>query len=271
LRGLLGAFGLLLATGCSPHVVEAGTVGVRVDWGAVQPGAMPEGLYWRTWLRSRVVNVDARLQKKETRATASSRDLQVLTAIIALNYRLDPQHAATIYQSIGDLPEVDRNLIDPVLQEAVKTATARYNAEELITKRPEVKQAINDYVTNVLDASHVVVVDLNIVNFEFAEQYQQAIEAKQVAEQKALAATNDLRRIEVEAKQNEAIALGRANALLIQAKAEAERQQLLRQTITAELVQWEAIQKWDGQMPLVQGEGNSFVDVAAIAAARKPR
>ena len=226
--------------GCSPHVVEAGTVGVRVEWGAVQPGAMPEGLYWSTWFKTRIVNVDTRVQKKETRASASSRDLQVVTTIIALNYRLDPAQAATVYQSIGDLPEVDQNIIDPVMQEAVKTATARYNAEELITKRPEVKQAITDYVTEALKASHVQVLDLNIVNFEFAQQYQQEIEAKQVAEQKALAATNDLRRIEVEAKQQEAIALGAANSLLIQARAEAERQELLRKTITPELVQWEA-------------------------------
>jgi len=256
----------LLASGCSPHVVEAGTVGVRVDWGAVNGGAMPEGLYWRPWLKTNIINLDARVQKKETRATASSRDLQVVTTIIALNYRLDPSEAPTIYQSIGDLPSVDRNIIDPVMQEAVKTATARYNAEELITKRPEVKQAITDYVTKVLESSHVQVIDLNIVNFEFDKQYQQAIEAKQVAEQKALAASNDLRRIEVEAKQQEAIAQGKANAALIEARAEAERQELLRKTITPELVQWQAIQRWDGRMPLVQGEGSAaFIDVAALA------
>jgi len=255
-------------TGCSPHVVEAGTVGVRVDWGAVQGGGMPEGLYWRPWLKTRIVNLDARVQKKETRATASSRDLQVVTTIIALNYRIDPAAAATIYQSLGDLPSVDRNIIDPVMQEAVKTATARYNAEELITKRPEVKQAITDYVTKVLESSNVQVIDLNIVNFEFDNQYQAAIEAKQVAEQKALAATNDLRRIEVEAKQQEAIAQGKANAALIEARAEAERQELLRKTITPELVQWQAIQRWDGRMPLVAGEGAAFVDVAALSGAK---
>jgi len=257
---------LTLLAGCSPHVVEAGTVGVRVDWGAVQSGSMPEGLYWRPWLKTRIVNLDARVQKKETRATASSRDLQVVTVIIALNYRIDPAQGAKIYQEIGDLASVDRNIIDPVMQEAVKTATARYNAEELITKRPEVKGAITDYVTKVLEASHVQVTDMNIVNFEFDTQYQEAIEAKQVAEQKALAANNDLRRIEVEAKQQEARAQGKANAALIEARAEAERQELLRKTITPELVQWQAIQRWDGKMPLVAGDGAAFVDVAAITA-----
>lgn len=260
---------LLLATlaGCSPHVVEAGTVGVRLDWGAVQPGAMPEGLYWRPWLKTNIINLDARVQKKQTKATASSRDLQVVTAVIALNYRLDPANAAVIYQEIGGLVAVDTNIIDPVLQEAVKTATARYNAEELITKRPEVKAAITEYVTEVLGQSHVKVLDLNIVNFQFDDQYQQAIEAKQVAEQKALAATNDLRRIEVEAKQNEAIAQGKANAALIEARAEAERQELLRKTITPELVQWQAIQRWDGRLPVVSDGGGTLVDVGAITGA----
>ena len=254
----------LLTAACSPHVVTAGTAGVRVDWGAVQAGTMPEGLYWRPWFKTSIINLDVRVQKKESRATASSRDLQVVTAVIALNYRLDGAQAATIYQKIGDLEQVDVNIIDPVLQEAVKTATARYNAEELITKRPDVKAAITEYVTKVLQASNVQVVDLNIVNFQFDAQYQQAIEAKQVAEQKALAATNDLRRIEVEAKQNEAIAQGKANAALIEARAEAERQELLRKTITPELVQWQAIQRWDGKLPVVSSEGGAFLDVGAL-------
>ena len=99
------------------------------------------------------------------------------------------------------------------------------------------------------------------VNFEFAAQYQQAIEAKQVAEQHALTATNDLRRIEVEAKQAEAQAQGRANAMLIEAKAESERQTLLRSSMTKELVQWEAIRKWNGQLPTVSGETGTLIDL----------
>jgi len=264
---------LLLATGgslaCSPHVVEAGTAGVRVDWGAVQPGVMPEGLYWRPWFKTSIINLDVRVQKKEARATASSADLQVVTAVIALNYRLDGANASTIFQEIGDIDQVDLNIIDPVLQEAVKTATARYNAEELITKRPEVKAAINDYVTKVLESSNVQVLDLNIVNFQFADGYQQAIEAKQVAEQQALAATNDLRRIEVEAKQQEAIAQGVANATLIQARAEAERQELLRKTITPDLVQWQAIQRWDGKLPIVASDGGgALFDVGNLVGSK---
>ena len=198
----LAVLSLLAATSvaCTPHTVPAGHVGVQTVWGAVQDDVLGEGLYWETPGKA-VIDMDGRVQKKQADATASSKDLQVVTVIIALNYRIDTSQAVHIYQDIGTLGQVEHTIIDPVLQEAVKTATARYNAEELITKRREVKDAIADYVRERLTASNLTVTDLSIVNFQFDSKYQDAIEAKQVAEQKALTATNDLKRIEVEAKQ----------------------------------------------------------------------
>lgn len=257
------------AAACKPHTVPSGFVGVQAEWGAVQPDVQPEGLYW-VYPGKSIIDMDARIQKKEVSSTASSKDLQVVTAVIALNYRIEGSKAAEIYQNLGVLDAVEKTIIDPVLQEAVKTATARYNAEELITKRREVKDAISDYVRERLERSNLNVTDLSIVNFQFDDKYQEAIERKQVAEQKALTANNDLKRIEVEAKQQEARAQGQANAMLIEAKAEAERQNLLRKTLTPELVQWHAIQKWNGQMPVVQGDGAAaIIDVGAIAAGQK--
>lgn len=264
LRTLLAFTALTITSvGCTPHTVPAGHAGVQTVWGAVQPDVVSEGLYWQP-PGTAYIDMDAKVQKKRAESTASSKDLQVVTVIIALNYRIDSTKAVEIYQNIGNLAAVGTTIIDPVLQEAVKTATARYNAEELITKRREVKEAITDYVRERLLASNLKVTDLSIVNFKFDDKYQDAIEAKQVAEQKALAATNDLRRIEVEAKQEEARALGQANSMLIQAKAEAERQELLRRTMTPELVQWQAIQKWDGRLPMVDGGGSTLIDVSGI-------
>lgn len=258
---IVGMLGCLFTIGCSPVVVESGTVGVRTRWGAADSTPLGQGLYWRTWLAEGIVPMDTRLQKLQAASSASSKDLQVVTTTIALNWQIDPQEAPAIYQQIGTIEMVQANVIEPILQEAVKTATARFTAEELITKRPEVKHGINEYVSAAVAQSHVVVSALNIVNFEFAPQYQQAIEAKQVAEQHALTATNDLRRIEVEAKQAEAQALGRANAMLIEAKAESERQTLLRSSMTKELVQWEAIRKWDGKLPTVSSDGATLIDL----------
>jgi regulator of protease activity HflC (stomatin/prohibitin superfamily) len=257
---------LTLAAGlsaCSPHTVDAGTIGVKTDWGAVQPEPLQEGFYWVSWLGEEINNINARVLKMEANSSASSKDLQVVTTKIALNFRIDPENVVNIFQSIGSLEEVKNNIIDPVLQEAVKTATARYNAEELITKRPQVKADITEYVTERLSNSNLIVTDLSIVNFQFDSKYQDAIEAKQVAEQRALTAQNDLRRIEVEAKQTEARAQGEANSALIGARAEAERQELLRRTITPELVQWQAIQRWNGVLPTVTGDDIPLIQLSA--------
>lgn len=256
-----------LLTGCTPHVVYAGHVGVMTEWGAVQPDSYPEGFYWESLFGEKIINMDARVQKRVAEASASSKDLQVVTTTIALNYRLDASAAVTIYQDIGSLAAVEGTIIDPVLQEAVKTTTARYNAEELITRRPSVKAEITQYVTASLERSNVLVTDLSIVDFKFDNKYQDAIEAKQVAEQKALTAQNDLRRIKVEADQAQARAEGEAGAMLIEARAEAEQNELLSATLTPALIQWQAIQRWDGQLPVV-GDGQAIVDVGAIAARR---
>ena len=249
---------LLFLIGCSS--VDAGNVGVKTVFGAVQPEVYREGIYF-TAPGTDIVNLDARIQKTETAAAASSKDLQVVRATIALNWKIDTSKAPTIYQSIGANQAIQNNIISPVLQEAVKTATSQYAAEALIIERPLVKEAIQSYVTERLLASDIVVTDLSIVNFEFDEKYQDAIEAKQVAEQTAQAATNDLKRIEVEAMQAEAKAKGITNASLIEARAEAERQDLLRKTISPELVQWEAIQKWNGVLPTVQGGEGQIIQI----------
>jgi prohibitin 2 len=251
----------MVVGGCSPTVVESGTVGVRTVWGKANSETLMEGLYWRTWMRDAIIPMDTRLQKLEAASSASSKDLQVVSAVIAMNWRIDPTQAPRIYSELGRIEMVQLNVVEPVLQEAVKTATARFTAEELITKRPDVKRGIHEYMTEALGESHIVVTDLNIVDFQFDQKYQQAVEAKQVAEQLALTATNDLRRIEVEAKQAEAQAQGRANAALIEARAEAERQQLMRANLSPDLVKWEAIRKWDGKLPTVAGESGMLIDL----------
>jgi len=264
IRALLVVLSLQFAAACTPHTVDAGHIGVKTEWGEVQQEALQEGFYWKGIVGERIINMDARVQKRIAEASASSKDLQVVTTTIALNYRIDVTQAVELYQDIGTLSQVENTIIDPVLQEAVKTATAQYNAEELITSRTEVKEEITTYVTTSLERSHVTVTDLSIVNFQFDTKYQDAIEAKQVAEQKALTATNDLRRIEVEAQQAEAVALGVANSMLIEARAEAERQEMLNQTLNRELLEWQAIQKWDGKLPVVGGDSGAFVDVSGI-------
>lgn len=248
----------LLIAACT--TVDSGYVGVKTKFGEVQGGVLGEGLYFN-WPGHDVVMMDARLQMFEVDAMASSRDLQEVRAKVALNYQIVSAEAPRIYQGIGTIKSVEGNLIGPVLQEAIKLATAKYDSAQLIQDRASVKQVIFDYCTERLAGDQIVVRDVSIVNFAFNEGYQKAIEEKQVAQQMAEGATNVLQRIEVEAKQAEAKATGEANALLIGAAAEAKRQEMLSKTMTDKLIEWKALEKWDGKLPGVQAGGQSIIQV----------
>jgi regulator of protease activity HflC (stomatin/prohibitin superfamily) len=260
---VLGASVLTIGlTGCTQ--VDAGNLGVVTKWGEIQEVALPEGIHFRMPVQTNIINISMRVQRMEASATASSKDLQVVSTRIVLNYRLDPTQIVKIFREIGTRLAVEHTIIDPALQESLKQATAQYTAEELITKRQQVKETLAESIRVTLAKSDVLVTELSITDFQFDSQYQQAVEAKQVAEQRALTATNDLARIKVEAQQVEARALGEAKAMLAKAEAEAKAQELLRRTITAEIVMLRAVEKWDGRQPHVVGEGGAILDLGMI-------
>ncbi len=261
-RGFLAALLVVSLSGCTQ--VNAGNLGVVTKWGEIQTDPLPEGIYFRTPVKTQIINISARVHKILASSTASSKDLQVVSTQIALNYRLDPLQIVEIFRNIGTRVVVEGTIIDPALQESVKKATAQYTAEQLITKRQEVKEAIARNITATLEKSNIVVTELSITDFQFAPEYQAAVESKQVAEQRALTARNDLARIKVEAEQAEAKAEGEALAMLARAEAEAKAQELLKRTITPDIVYLRAVEKWDGTQPLVVGEGGAIIDLGQI-------
>lgn len=232
--------------------VQPGSVGVVVRLGAVQKVILSEGTHFVVPFVTKVVQVNTRIQKVEAEATASSKDLQNVTSKIALNYSLDPGKAQIIYQKLG--LAYDISIIQPTIQESIKSATARYTAEELITKRASVKSDVYEYIKKRLGANNILVVEFSIVDFSFSPEFNKAIEAKEVAKQKAITAVNDLQRIKAEADQ-----------AIAQAKGQADAQKLLQESIDDKLLQLKAIEKWNGILPIVQGSGASaFLDVAAL-------
>lgn len=234
--------------------VGAGERGVLLRWGAVTEKVIGEGLYVRVPVMDRVVVMDVKIQKEEVVATAASKDLQTVNSKVALNYHIDPERVADIYQDIGIDYRI--RLIDPALQESVKSTTAKYTAEELITKREEVRDAIKAHLVEKLTPRGILIDDFNIVDFQFSAAFDQAIELKVTAEQSALAAKNKLEQIKFEAEQKIAEARGKAEALRIEAAALASNPQIL---------QLRALEKWDGKMPAVMGSGATpFVDVNAL-------
>lgn len=236
-------------------MIGAGERGVVLNFGAVQPLVLGEGLHFRMPLVQSVVKMDVRVQKEVADAAAASKDLQDTRSTVALNYHPQPDRVNEIFQKIGN--GYGERVIDPAIQEVVKAVTARYTAVELITLREQVRKEIRDMLRERLLPYAIVVDDLAIVNFSFSQQFSQAIEAKQTAEQMALKAQRDLERIKVEAEQKVA-----------QAQAEAEALRLQKQEVTPELVRLreievnsKAIDKWDGHLPTVTGGAMPLVNL----------
>jgi regulator of protease activity HflC (stomatin/prohibitin superfamily) len=230
--------------------VGAGERGVQLRFGAVTGNVFGEGLYFRIPFIERVQKMDVRIQKDEIPASAASKDLQIVTSKIALNYHLDPDSVNLIWQEVGKNYNV--RIIAPSIQEAVKAESAKFTAEELITKREEVKEKIKANLAERLLERSIIVDEFNIIDFEFSQAFNAAIEAKVTAEQLKLKADRDLERIEIEADQKIAEARGKAEAIRIEAQA-------LRQN--AQVVELRWIEKWDGKVPTYWGDASPFIGI----------
>jgi len=230
--------------------VGAGERGVRLQFGAVQDNVIGEGLYVKIPFIQKVVKMDVKIQKDEVASSAASSDLQIITFKIALNYHLAPESVNKIWQEVGKNYNI--RIIAPSIQEAVKAESAKFTAEELITKREEVKEQIKANLTVRLLERFIVVDEFNIIDFEFSAAFNEAIEAKVTAEQLKLKADRDLERIKIEAEQRIAESQGKAEAIRIEAQA-------LR--FNAQIVELRWIEKWDGKVPIYWGEASPFIGI----------
>jgi prohibitin 2 len=257
--GIVAVGVLLVLLLMNPFVkIDAGERGVLLNFGAVQGDVLGEGLHLRIPIMQKIVKMDVKIQKSETRAEAASKDLQDIKSVIALNYHIIPDKANWVYQNIG--VAFKERVIDPTVQEAVKAVTAKYTAVQLIGEREAVSTAIKDALSQKLADYNLYVDGFSVIDFSFSKKFTDAIEAKQEAEQLALKAQRDLERVKIEAEQKVA-----------QAKAEAESLRLQKQQITVELIELrkiealrEAIAKWNGTVPNVLLSGGGATPLFSV-------
>lgn len=265
-------------------VVDSGHVGVVRRLGAVQMEPYPEGFHLKVpWLDS-VEEIDIRLHKAETEAGAASRDLQVVRTQVAVQYSMTGAVMPLTYQKIGTRSVVSTTLIEPAIMESVKAVTAQYTAEELVTRRAEVKvkiqEAIESFIDTTLEQKGVSgalrLANVAITDFDFSAEFNRAIEEKVQAEQDALKARNEkLRRVtQAEAAAAERTLAADAEAYQIEvaskARAEAIRREAEALRDNPALIQLRIAEKWDGQLPQVSG-GNAIplLNIDAIKGAGK--
>ncbi len=239
----------------SAYTVKAGHRGVLLTFGKPSMDAVGEGLHFKIPFAQTIKRFEVKTQKIEVGADASSSDLQNVQTVIALNYHLQPDMVPKLYQEIGT--SFQSRIIDPAIQESVKAVQAKFTAEELITRRSEVRVQIQEFLSEKLDVYYIEVDSFNIINFKFSDEFNDAIEQKVTAEQLMLKAEMDLERIRVEKEQ-----------IITQAEAEAESLRLQKAQITPDLIELRkievqrlAIEKWNGILPQVTGGAIPFIDI----------
>jgi regulator of protease activity HflC (stomatin/prohibitin superfamily) len=229
---VVGIFVLWLAS-AGTVTVGTGEIAVMTRFGQVTGQELGEGFHFKNPLDSANV-YDVKVLKEETEATAASKDLQDVNATLVINYRVEAGKVSEVHKTIGILYK--EKLIDPSVQETFKGATAKFDATQLITDRAKIKADAYEQLVARLKPYGIVVTDLSITNFSFSEEFSRAIEQKQVAAQEAERAQFNLER----------------------ARLDAQAQEVQKASLSAELLQKYAIDKWDGKMPTYVGGGSIF-------------
>jgi len=260
----------------STVTIRSGTVGVVSTLGAVQEKTLEAGFHFTLPFVTVVTKMDTQTQKIEVDSSAASKDLQTVSVLAAINYHVDPVGAAELYARVG--MGYETKLIAPAIQESIKSVIARFSAEQLITQRQIVSNEIKEEIAQKIGIYQIITDDFNIMNFDFSDEFNRAVEAKQTAQQDALKAQQELQKITIEAQQQVEQAKAAAEATKARADAEAyatkaaaEAEAYAIEIIQDQLAQggdafleYQRNEKWDGKLPVVGGGANSFVDVTGI-------
>lgn len=242
-------------------VVPAGCTGVVTTFGKVSDSGLSEGLHFKIPFAQEVVTISNKIQVYEADADAVSKDLQSVNSKIAVNYRITNESSSSIYKNIG--ADYQTVVLMPTVQESMKSVCAKYTAEELITARAQVGEEIKAELENRVGEYGIQIEKFNIVNFEFSYEFNDAIEAKQVAEQNLLKTKTEQEEAiviaEAEAKKKIIAADAEATSITTKATAQAEANKTLTASLTNELIKYQTIDKWDGVLPKVASDADPLL------------
>lgn len=215
-------------------VIGAGQRGVVFNnVSGLENRILGEGVHFRVPFIEAVTKLSVRVQKTEVHAEAASKDLQTVNTDIVVNWHMNAGKINRIYQEIGDEDAVRDRILIPAVNEVVKAATAKKTASEVLAERPELKRDIDKTLSERLGRYNVLLDDVSIVNVSFTAEFNKAIEDKQIAQQQA----------------------EQAKFLVEKSRSEAEANAVKQSSITPEILEQRALEKWDGRLPTYYGGG----------------
>ena len=263
--GSVLALGLIILPNCFA-TVPVGSTGIMLTMGKVEDTALSEGVHFKMPFVQKIVSMDNRVKKLELSTEAFSKDIQTVSATLAVNYRLQTEKTFAIYKSMG--LSYEENLVVPATHEVLKSVCAQYTAEELISKRAESSDKMRDELDAKLSEVGISITDFNIIDFDFSDEFIAAVESKQVAEQlKKKAATENetaiaqaerekqvtIKQSEAEAERVRIAAEAEANAVKLAAEAEAFRLKKINEQLSDKTILNTLAENWDGKLPGVVG------------------
>ena len=230
--------------------IKSGEVGIRIRFGKVVNKATREGVNLKIPFIEKIEKMNIRVQKAEVKTSSSSKDLQEVDMSLAVNYKIEADKAVSLYKTVGTgYREI---VLEPAIEESIKAVTSQYTAEELITNRSNVSAKCMEVLSKKVSKYGISVSDFNITNFNFSDEFNKAIEEKQVAEQKVLTAKQELEKEKIEAEKK-----------IVIAEAEKKANEMKQQTLTDNIIKEKFIEKWDGKLPTVTG-GTSIFDLSKL-------
>ncbi len=258
-------------------VIPAGHTGVVVTLGRVSDQVLQEGFHFKIPLAQEIVEIDNRIVKLEVTTEAFSKDLQTVSTVLAVNYRIAKNMSYSIYKEVG--AAFEEVLVTPAVNEALKAVVAQYTASDLVASRSEVSVELDTELNGKLNARGIYIEDLNIIDWDFSPEYIAAVEAKQVAEQNLIKTTTEQEQqiviAEAEAEKKVIAAQAEAESALIAAQAEAQRikleaeaqaeaNRILAQSVSEELIHYQTVDKWNGQLPQVSMSGSDATPLIGV-------
>lgn len=233
---------------CSFRTIKSGEIGLKTSFGKITETSLKEGINFKVPFVEKIIKVNIKVQKAEMNIEGSTKDLQIVNTNVAVNYRIDPNKAPSLYKQVGN--GYEGTILNPAIKESIKSAIAQYNAEEITVNRRAVSQSCLKAIQDKVEKYGIIIEDFNLTDFSFSEEYTKAIEDKQVAEQ-------NLEKSKLEAEKK-----------LVEAEATKKANELLQESLTDELIMKQFIEKWNGELPKATGS-NSIFDITGLLGGNK--
>lgn len=263
----LGLTALALIISLSIIIVPAGNIGVVTAFGAVQNETLPPGIHLRLPFINSAHMITTRVQPHEFQEIdAASAEYQTVKLTGVMNYHIDGAYASDLYQRVGD--DFAAKILDPAFNDYIKTVVPDYKITEILAKRDEIRARAKDDLQKNLAQYHIVIDDIYIANISFSDEYEKAIEQKQVAQQQVSTEQQILAQKQIQAEQIKVTAQANADASVIAAKGQADANNLLTKSLSPELIQYTLIQKLAPTIQtLILPDGQNFIlDPKALVA-----